>query len=72
MENLLDLKNVLEAFIFSVMGLVLFGIGFFVFDKAAPGDFWHEIIEEHNTALGIMLGSFAIGIAIIVSAAIRG
>ena len=31
-----------------------------------------EIIEEHNTALGIMLGSFAIGIAIIVSAAIRG
>ena len=32
MENLLDLKNVLEAFIFSVMGLVLFGIGFFVFD----------------------------------------
>jgi putative membrane protein len=50
----------------------MFGISFFVIDKTTPGNFWHEIIEEHNTALSLIFCGFAIGISIIIAAAIGG
>jgi putative membrane protein len=33
---------------------------------------WREINEEKNVAIAIFLGSIALGIAIIISAAVRG
>jgi putative membrane protein len=32
---------------------------------------WKEIIDQHNTALAILLGAIAVGISIIVAAAIH-
>jgi uncharacterized membrane protein YjfL (UPF0719 family) len=54
------------------VGLVILWFAFWVFDKMTPHDLWKEIIEEHNTALAIVVGSMTIGISIIVAMAIHG
>ena len=58
--------------IFVVIGLILFGIAFFIFDKVTPFSLHKEIEEDQNTALGIVIGAMMIGIAIIIAAAIQG
>jgi uncharacterized membrane protein YjfL (UPF0719 family) len=63
--------NMLAALIYSLIGLAVFAIAFIVVDKLTPYHLWKEIIEEHNTALAIIVGAVAVGIAIIVAAAIH-
>jgi len=58
--------------IFSVLGIVIYAIGFYVLDLLTPYHLWKEINEKQNTALAILIGSMAIGLAIIVAAAIHG
>jgi uncharacterized membrane protein YjfL (UPF0719 family) len=57
---------------FSVLGMGIFGAGFWVFDRLMPGQLFKEIIEEHNTALAVLMGSIAIGISLIIGFAIHG
>jgi len=57
--------------VYSVMGLAIFAVAFILVDRLTPYHLWKEIIDEHNTALAIVVGSVAIGISIIVSSAIR-
>jgi uncharacterized membrane protein YjfL (UPF0719 family) len=62
---------VLAALFYAVMGLIVFAVSFVVVDRLTPYQLWKEIIDEHNTALAIIVGAVAIGISIIVSSAIR-
>ena len=48
------------------------GSGFVIVDKITPYDLWAEICEKKNVALAIVVGSTAIAIGLIVSAAIHG
>ncbi len=59
------------ALVFALLGIALFVIGFIVFDKLTPGTLWKELLEDQNTALGILMAGIAIGIAIIIAAAIH-
>ena len=52
------------------LGLVMFMLFFYVMDKITPYRLWHEILQEHNTALAILVGAIALGMSIIVAAAI--
>jgi uncharacterized membrane protein YjfL (UPF0719 family) len=63
---------IVQCVVFSSVGLVMFGVAFFVIDKLSPFPIRKEIEEDHNTALGILIGSMIIGIAIIIAAAIGG
>jgi len=58
--------------VFSILGIAIYAIGFFVLDLLTPYQLWKEINEKQNTALAILIGSMAIGLAIIVAAAIHG
>lgn len=62
--------NLVDALIYAVVGMVIFLLSFLILDKVTPASLWHEIIEEHNTALAIMIGGISIGIAIVIAAAI--
>jgi uncharacterized membrane protein YjfL (UPF0719 family) len=59
------------ALLYATIGLVIFGLAFIVVDRLTPYHLWKEIVDEKNTALAIVVGAVAIGISIIVSAAIR-
>ena len=59
------------ALVYAVIGLVIFGVAFVVVDRLTPYHLWKEIVDEKNAALAIVVGAMAIGISIIISAAIR-
>ncbi len=63
--------SMVSALIWAVLGLVIFGLAWLFFEKVTPYSLWKEIIEEHNTALAIVVGALAISLAMIVSSAIR-
>jgi putative membrane protein len=65
------LTNVVAALVFAVIGIVTFVVAFVVIDKMTPFTLWKEIIDEHNTALAVLIGFIALGISIIIAAAIH-
>lgn len=56
--------------IFVFIGIVFFAIAYGILSRMYP--IKKEIEEDQNTALGIVIGSIMIGIAIIIAAAIQG
>jgi uncharacterized membrane protein YjfL (UPF0719 family) len=65
------LHNVLAAIVFAIIGVVLFVLAFMLFDKLTPGSLWKELIEDQNTAIGVLMGAVAIALAIIIAAAVH-
>ena len=68
----IDVGSILGALIYSLIGIVLFAMAFFVIVKIAPFSIRKEIEEDQNTALGIIIGAVIIGISMIISAAVQG
>lgn len=64
-------QNVGAAATFAVLGVALFLVAFWVVDMLTPGSLWKDLIEQRNTAVGILMGSVAIGLSIIIAAAIH-
>jgi putative membrane protein len=69
----LNWHNVLNAVIFSSIGLAIFVVGFVILDLLTPQvHVWNQLCRDKNVALAIFLGAVVIGIAMIISAAVRG
>ena len=68
----LDVEAIVNAVIYSALGLALFGVFWLVMSKVTPFSIQKEIEVDQNTSLGIILAAFIIGMAMIISAAIRG
>ena len=68
MEELL--RNLAAAAVYALLGILLFALAFVVVDRLTPGTLWKELIEEHNTALAVVVGALSIGLSIIIAAAI--
>jgi putative membrane protein len=65
-------RHILESLVFVGIGIVAFAVAFFLIAKVTPFSIRKEIEEDQNTALGIVIGSVFIGLAIIIAAAIHG
>ena len=63
--------NVLNAIVYSAIGIIIFAGAFLVIDKVTPYNLWKEIVQEHNTALAILLGAMSLGICIIIASAVH-
>jgi uncharacterized membrane protein YjfL (UPF0719 family) len=66
------LRMIVTTLVFGGIGMVLFALAFVVIIKITPFSIRKEIEEDQNTALGILIGSVIIGIALIVAAAVHG
>ena len=62
----------LSSVIYTLLGLLLFGASLWIAAKIAPFSIRKEIEEDQNTALGIVIGSVILGLAMIIAAAIHG
>jgi uncharacterized membrane protein YjfL (UPF0719 family) len=69
MTNLAN--NLVAAIVFAALGIVTFLVAFIVVDRLTPYDLWKEIIEDQNSALAILIGFAALGIALIIASAIH-
>jgi uncharacterized membrane protein YjfL (UPF0719 family) len=72
MVDQVKLGAFISSLLYSFVGVLVFWISFLVIDRFTPYHLWKEIIEEKNMALAIVVGAIAIGICIIVAAAIHG
>jgi uncharacterized membrane protein YjfL (UPF0719 family) len=66
-----QMANVVNAIVFAAIGIVIFVVTFFIIDKFTPYKLWKEIVQEHNTALAILLGAMSIGICVIIASAVH-
>jgi uncharacterized membrane protein YjfL (UPF0719 family) len=69
-DQLLNL--VIQTLIFSIIGVVIFALAFWIIVKATPFSVRKEIEEDQNVAIAIVIGAIIIGIALVVGAAIQG
>ena len=65
------LTNLLAAVLWAVLGIAILIGALFVVDRLTPGTMCKELIEEHNTAVAIVMGSIAIALGIIIAAAVH-
>lgn len=63
-------STVVLTLIFVVIGLVIFGLAFWLITKITPFSIRKEIEEDQNTALGVVIGAVILGLAWIIAAAI--
>ena len=54
--------------LYGVLGILITLAGYFVFDKVVGLDLKRELVEDQNTAIGIMLAGVFIGCSIVVAA----
>lgn len=66
------LKGIVNALIFSVIGVLVLIISYFIIEKLTPENTWKEIVQNKNTALALVFAAFIVGISLIISAAIHG
>ena len=61
----------LNAVVFASLGIAVFAVAAAILLKATPLNLWRELVEERNVAVAIFAGAAAIGICLIVAAAMH-
>jgi putative membrane protein len=68
-----DLAGVLlTTVIFTVFGLLVFGLAYLIIVKSSPFSIRKEIEDDQNIALAVIIGSVIIGVSLIIAAAVHG
>jgi len=62
---------IINSIVYSILGVLIFCIGFVVIDKLTPYHLWKELTEDNNVALAIVVGFGILGICTIIAAAIH-
>ena len=68
--DLINWTQMLVALIYCVMGALIFIVVFGIVDWISPKDLWGEIADKQNVAMAILAGFVALGLCIIIAAAI--
>jgi len=63
-------NGVISAIVYSAIGIVTFGLFFMILPKILPFSLKKEILEDENTALGIVIAAIVLGMAFIIGQAI--
>lgn len=64
-------EQLVTSVLFGLAGVLLFVVAFKVMQKMLPFSIMKEIEHDQNVALGVVMGSVLLGLAIIVAAAIH-
>ncbi|MNI63599.1 hypothetical protein D3C87_994230 [compost metagenome] len=71
LNELINIKYIIASLVYSILGIVVLFIAFWIIEKITPENLWKEILEKQNLALAIVFAAFIIAIAIIISSAIH-
>jgi uncharacterized membrane protein YjfL (UPF0719 family) len=64
--------GVLSSVLYSALGMALFLFAYWLLEKITPWSIEKELVEDQNTAIGIVVGSMMVGLAIVIAASIHG
>ena len=70
--EILTMRPILASIVFSIIGIAILLITYFIIEKLTPENTWSQISKNNNVALAIVFGAFIIGISMVISAAIHG
>lgn len=70
--ELFNWHQLLNSLLYTAVGIVVFALAFFLMSRVIPFSVRKEIEEDQNTALGVIMGSVVIGLAIIIAASVHG
>lgn len=65
-------KTVATTAVFTLFGLLVFALVFWITVKISPVSVRKEIEDDQNVALAVLIGAVFIGIALIIAAAVHG
>lgn len=71
MNEYIQLKAICASIIYSVLGIVILTISFYVIEKITPENTWKEMVQNRNTAVAMIASAFILAIAIIIASAIH-
>ena len=66
------LQTFIVTLVYTLFGLVVFGLAFWVIVKVSPFSIRQELEADQNVALAILIGSVIIGLSVIIAAALHG
>lgn len=72
LHELINLKYIIASVVYSVIGIIILLVSYWIIEKITPEDLWNEIVHKHNVALAIVCASFMLAVAMIISSAIHG
>ncbi len=67
----LHLQYLVAALVYSILGIAILLISFWIIEKISPENLWKEIIDKKNNALAILAAAFMLAVAIIIASAIH-
>lgn len=65
------MDHVIASVVFSLLGIAVLVITFFIVEKITPQKLWKEVIEKNNTAVAMMASAFILAMAIIIASAMH-
>lgn len=68
----LNMHSFVNSIVYALVGMLMLGVGFWIWNKITPGKFWKEIIDEQNIALAVIVAAMVLGISNIIASAIQG
>lgn len=72
MPHALDPQVLLATILYTVFGVFVFALAFWVIVKMAPFSVRKEIEDDQNVALAVVVGSVILGLALIIAATVGG
>jgi uncharacterized membrane protein YjfL (UPF0719 family) len=67
-----NLQLFASSAVYAALGIFMFIVAFKIAAKLLPFDVVKELVEDDNIAVGILMASIMIGLAIIIASAIHG
>ena len=67
----LNVQSLVGSVVYSAIGIVFFVVAYKLMEWLLPFNMDKELAEDQNTAVGIVVGSVMIGLAVIIAAAIH-
>ncbi|WP_131536936.1 DUF350 domain-containing protein [Pedobacter nototheniae] len=71
LNELINIKYIIASVVFSLIGIIVLFLSFWIIERITPENLWKEILEKKNIALAIVFAAFIIAIAMIISSAIH-
>lgn len=71
MTEIIQLKAILASVIYSVLGIIILVISYFLVEKITPENTWKEVVQNKNTAVAMIASAYILAIAIIIASAIH-
>ncbi|MCZ4223601.1 DUF350 domain-containing protein [Pedobacter rhodius] len=71
LNELINMKYIIASLVYSIIGIIVLFLAFWIIEKITPENIWKEILEKQNMALAVVFAAFIIAIALIISSAIH-